>query len=255
MRLATKGCALASTSSTGEGDLEQLPRCRRPRGRRAQRRPRSRGDHDRGQRELAEYFLQLDPHGRARVRVERGQRLVHQQHLGVPRERARGQPAGALRPTAPRAGPSPDARSGGAPAARRRVPCRRRRRSARRSGAGTARSPGTRTRPNGDPGRGSRARASPTTLDHRSRSALRPGERGRRSHAAPSSSPSRTARRSPIAPDVERYAETKGAERDGDVDTKRIHAENLTPRSSVKLTRTSRALIASAVLKLTSNSW
>ena len=46
-------------------------------------------DDDRRQRQLAQHLLQLDPHGRPRVGVERGQRLVEEQGLGVARERAR----------------------------------------------------------------------------------------------------------------------------------------------------------------------
>ena len=46
-------------------------------------------DEQRGQSELAQELLQLAAHRRLRVRVERRERLVEQQHTGVARDRAR----------------------------------------------------------------------------------------------------------------------------------------------------------------------
>ena len=45
------------------------------------------GDEDRRQAELAQQLLELGAHTRARVRVERGHRLVEQQHRGIACER------------------------------------------------------------------------------------------------------------------------------------------------------------------------
>ena len=46
-------------------------------------------DDQRRQREPGQQLLQLDPHARLGVGVERGQRLVQKQDAGLPRERAR----------------------------------------------------------------------------------------------------------------------------------------------------------------------
>ena len=104
---------------------------------------------------LAQHRGQLARRGRAGAGVERGQRLVEQQHARPRRQRARQRHALALaarqlrgrasaRETerrSARAAPRP--RRGARARARR---AGRRRRSATRSGAGTARSPGTRSR-------------------------------------------------------------------------------------------------------------
>ncbi len=47
------------------------------------------GDHQRRQRELGQHVLQLAAHRGASVRVERRQRLVEQQHVGIAGQRAR----------------------------------------------------------------------------------------------------------------------------------------------------------------------
>ena len=47
------------------------------------------GDEDGRQRELAEQLVELDPHRRLRVRIERRQRLVEQQDARLERERPR----------------------------------------------------------------------------------------------------------------------------------------------------------------------
>ena len=54
------------------------------------------GDEDRRQRELAQQLLQLGAHGALRVRVERRERLVEQDHARAARERARKRDALAL---------------------------------------------------------------------------------------------------------------------------------------------------------------
>ena len=103
----------------------------------------------------------------ARARVERGQRLVEQQHLGPPRERSRHRHplalAAAERARArvgPVREPEPVEQLERSRPPLARAACRAagRRRSARRSGAGTARSPGRRSRSGAAP-RARRCRA------------------------------------------------------------------------------------------------
>ncbi len=104
-------------------------------------------DEQRRQAELAQQLLQLAANRDLRVRVERGERLVEQQHARVARERAGERDPLALaagelgRPRLRRGG-----RSGTARAARPRGSCPRRRRSRARSCAGRARTPGRRGR-------------------------------------------------------------------------------------------------------------
>ena len=105
------------------------------------------GDEQRRQPELAQQLLQLAANGRLRVRVERRERLVEQQHAGVARERAGERDAlalaarelGRLRVREVRDAEALEVLVD-APAARRR------RRSCARSCAGRARTPGTRAR-------------------------------------------------------------------------------------------------------------
>ena len=130
-------------------------------------------DEQRRQRELAQQLVQLAADGRLRVRVERGERLVEEQHARVARERARERDALALAAgERRRAARSRGARSEAARGTRRRARCPRTRRSAARSCAGRARTPGRRARRAARPAAGRRrALASNQTS---SPSAIRP---------------------------------------------------------------------------------
>ncbi len=103
-------------------------------------------DEDRRQPELAQERAQLCAHAPARVRVERGHRLVQEQHLGPPCEGPRqgdplALPSGKLAGLRLREPRDPEPLEQVAPACRLR-----RRRSSRRTGAGRARTPGARSR-------------------------------------------------------------------------------------------------------------
>ena len=155
------------------------------------------GHEQRRQPELAQQLLQLAAHGRLRVRVERRERLVEQQHAGVARERPRQRDAlalaaGELGRLRVREVRDAEALEVLVDAAR----ARRRRRSCARSCAGRARTPGTRARRGARRARGT---ASGSASSHTSSpSAMRPARRpdeARDRRAAPTSSRRRTARR------------------------------------------------------------
>ena len=140
-------------------------------------------DEDGRQRELAQELLELGAHGSLRVRVERGERLVEQDHARAARERARERDALALaarergRPARRRG-----ARCGSARGTRRRAPCPRTRRSGGRSGAGRARTPGRRARRGARPacGRALRLAVEPDVVAERDLPARRTDEPGDR---------------------------------------------------------------------------
>ena len=132
MKLATNASAGAATSSSRRPDLEHLPLGDHTdavgeRGRVLE----VVGDEDRRQAEVAQQLLQLGADVGARVRVERGHRLVQEQDRGVARERTRERDALALAAgelRRPRLREVRDAGTGRA--ARPRAPARRSRRSA-----------------------------------------------------------------------------------------------------------------------------
>ena len=188
----------------------------------------------------------------ARVRVEGRHRLVEQQHLEALRASAR------ARATRWRSPPesSPGLRLGELrdPEAlqeiRPRV-ARRRRRCARRTGAGRARTPGTRSRPSARSGGGRRApssQVSPSDLDRAASGPAQPGDgpRERSSCPRPRARPAR-----PSPPDLERYFDVEGANRAVRSSRSVSMCKTLRATRIAAPTRTNSALIASA----TSKSW
>ena len=180
MKRATNGSAGAATSSDGGPDLEKLPLdehadpVRERRGVLEVVR-----DEDRRQSEAREEVAQLAADRVARVRVERGQRLVEQEHRGLARERPRERDALALaarerRPGARRRGPRSAAARATSSTSRLAAP---KATFARTSGAGTARTPGTRARPTGAPAGTSMPVAVSSHARRRARSDPRSGRR------------------------------------------------------------------------------
>ena len=158
-------------------------------------------DEQRRQAELAQQLLQLAADRDLRVRVERRERLVEQQHAGVARERAGERDALALaagelgRPRL-REVRDPEPLEVLVDAAR----ARRRRRSGARSCAGRARTPGRRARRDARPACGRRPARSRTRRRRRARSGPTVGARARRPRGAPTSCRRPTARRARPCP-------------------------------------------------------
>ena len=187
-------------------------------------------DEDRRQAELAQELAQLGPDAAARVRVERGHRLVEQQDLRVARERARERDALALA-----AGELAGLRLRQAARSRAARAGRRGRRPPNddvlldASGAGRARTPGRRSPPSAPrAGRSSSLRAvEPDVAVER-----RPAAAGRTSPAIARST-RRLARaggadeRDRLRADVERYLDVEAAKRNGEIEPSRAHEKTL----------------------------
>ena len=251
MKLATNGSAGAAISSAGVPIWSSLPSTRTP------MRPGERRGvlvvvrHEQRRQVEASSSSRGSPRTVARVRVERGQRLVGQQHGGIAGEGTR--EADALALAARRLGlPA----RGGDPETLEVVDALARRsgRSAPPSCAGRARSPGTRSRRGGARagGRPPRRRTAPCRRARSARArAVRPGSR-----AAPSSCRPRTAPRAPPSRGRPRGRRLRGRH-DGE---RRLRVgalpqgRSLTRRSTQALMTMSSALMASAVSKSTSSS-
>ena len=183
-------------------------------------------DDDRRQVELAQERPQLGADLSAAVRIERGHRLVEQEDSG-PAARAlwRVPLADALLRTALPASPSPALRSRIARGGLRRRP--RTRRCARPRGAGTARTPGRRSRPSaprdeGRPGQPNHV-SSPTTIVPRL---------GRLSPATASRTvvlpaPDGPTRATVSRPTSSATSTSKERSRDGEIESKRAHVKTL----------------------------
>ena len=216
-------------------------------------------DEHRRQPEAREQLAELGADRVARVRVERRERLVEQQHVaGRARARARARPAGARRRRARRARASRDRDAEaleqlvdvvlpGAPNATLRATVEVREERVlledepdrRRSGGHVdpARRVEPASRPERDPARG-------------------PGARSPATPAAPSSCPRRTARRARPSPraTLERQLRARTSGEEGEIEVERRHeGTSLTARRTTALTTTSSAPIASATSKSTSN--
>ena len=188
--------------------------------------------HEQGrQRQGAEHVLQLAAHGRARVRVERRERLVEQQDLRVARQGARDRHALALaarQPARALVGQVRDLHAFQQLGARGRRSRRRRRRCRARSCAGRARTPGRRGRPSGARAAGRPWPRRRTRPGRRGRCARGRGAAARRWPAGPSSCRlprARRARRS--RSDAQADAELERAKGDGDVELERLHEESI----------------------------
>ena len=209
-----------------------------------------------GSSELAEQRSELRPHRRLRVRVERGERLVEQQHRRVSRQRSgerdsltlstrevgwtsageRGDPEALEQlPHAPPAAEA-DVRLDGQVREERvlledepdRAPLRRER------DPSLGIEPGLRTEL--DPARGRPEQSRDRAQDARLPRSGRPDERER------------------LAPDLELYTEREGAKRVVEAEVERVHeGRSLTKRRMAALTMTSSAPIASARSKAMSN--
>ena len=213
-------------------------------------------DEQRRQAELAQQLLQLAAHGDLRVRVERRERLVEEQHA---RDRApapaRARPAGARRRRARSAAPWRGARSGSARGTRRPARARRRRRSAARSCAGRARTPGRRARRAARRacGRCPASESNQTSSSERDPPGRRPHEpRDRAKHRRLARSGRPDERDRPL--DLEARAleleRPKGETSNSAVEGCQKDAPTLRTRRIARLMTTSSALIASAIVEL-----
>ena len=217
------------------------------------------GDEDGRQRELAEQLVQLDPHRRLRVGVERRQRLVEQEHAGLERERARERDALALA-----AGQLADAGRRQVRdlepleqlVARARRVRHRSGRSRARRGAGTARTPGTGSRTL----RRSGGTSMPAVVSSQVRSPSvttpiagpqQPGDDPQ--HRRLAGSRRTDERRRGAVGDGQLDGRVEAAKGMGEVDAERHRVRSLTERRVTALMITSTALIASATLKSRSN--
>ena len=212
------------------------------------------GHDQRRQAELVEQLLQLGraprPSCARRAPTAARRAAARRDHARAP---ARAQHAGARRRTALAAWLRRAARCGSARAARRPAPSRRRRRCPGRSGAGRARTPGTRARPAAPPGCG---RVVPSSQISSS-SAIRPTGRARPAIARSTERLACTGRPDqrdrPL--DLERELQLERAKRKLEVCREGCHERiSLRNRSRAALMITSSALIASAASKSSANS-
>ena len=217
------------------------------------------GDEERGQVEVAQQLGELESHGRARDRVERGERLVQQQHGRVARERARqadALPLAARELTRPCLRQVPDTEAleqlvhARAPASERDVAPHGQVREERvvledvahaallrRDGPSPVAESNQTSSPTATRPRVGPDEAADAAQDGRLARAGRPDEGDR------------------LAADVERQPEAEGSERTVEIDAKRAHpGTTLTASRSAPDTATSNAPIARAMSK-SASSW